>query len=687
MRKEAALLLALLLLPGLLTTRAASTPMPIIVNEYLNATVIADGYGYYCGPWNVSGRIVVLNNNTGETVSDIWLPIVKPSGLEISILSKPSYADVRSGDPPDYVKKDNSAANEFWHITRLESGDSVTLQYTYTGSGCPGILVEERYDPVKIVDGVESTISVKLNLTNNFGFDVEVKVKKVLPRGVDDHDGWLNVPEPLVNPYFSGTPSANLGKISYSSNGKELYWTSDGSWPDGWFTLRATGHGNSTFQITGTPDLSEVGGYTQKITLGTVYIYLKASRTFTGLTIGKVFAIANANVEVKKEQDLENPSTWKETLVFYDTSAVFKYDLFNTTVWATKGNTPDSALIDNSLKTEERFNITQLGPGQSYPYGPHSFTYDGVPKVWGLAKFRITNSKTEGWWAYYNFTSVWPPEEVKYLVHEEIWAIKGYAVKAKKEVVAESTAGCYLIGITLQNIGEWKTPYVEFYDVVPSGFNVNPDDKKQGNMILRPLSMLALDADSDTPPDYSLITSPAGYTKGYVWKVYPIPAPQYGFAQYFKGPGEDNKKQVTVRLSDGSTKTLNVYPVDSSRINVDGSEYSEGTEFTIGGTSFLVAYVDDNLTSGGGWVVVSAKGSYENLNMYIYNPIFAKYRVCGSDVYNATDLFIIGVDPRNTLDALAISAPEAAVSYGTSNFEILFAIAAVAVSVVLVRKR
>jgi hypothetical protein len=666
--------------------RAAETPLPIIVNEYVNATISTEGFGYLCGPWNVTGYIIVKNNNTGETVSDIWIPINKPSGLTISLHYAPSYATVSSGSPPSYVQADNSGANEFWHITQLRSGDNVTLKYTYTGSGCAPILVEERYDPLKIVDGVSSTVNVKLNITNNFAFAVDVKVRKVLPadNGVE---GWADIAN---NPAFSGTPSTNVGGISYSSDYKELYWTNDGSWPDGWFTLAAGGHGNSTFSITGTPALSEVGGETQKITLGTVYIYLKAEGTFTGLTIGKVFAVGDASVEAKKEQDTTNPNQWKETLVFYDTSAIFKYDLFNTTVWATEGNTPSPA-ISGSFNSQQVFNITQLSPGGSYAYGPFSFTYNGIPKIWALAKFRITNDQLNGWWNYNNFTSVWPNGDVYYRVYEEIWAVRGYLVKAKKEVVSESPS-CYVLGISLENLGQWETPYLEFYDVVPNGFSPDPAGT-EGNMIFTPHSMLAVDADPSSPPDYSLITSPSGYSRGYVWKAYPVPAPQNGFAAYFKGTGSGNAKSIDFKLVDGSTVTLSVYPEDGSNVNIGGITYAEGSSFTLGSgpsaTDFTVAYVDDNLTSGGGWVVVSAKGSYENLNMDVYNPIFVKYRVCGTGVYNATNLFIVGVDPRNTLDAIAVSSPNTRIGFGASTLEPLLLAIALIVSIagVLARRK
>ncbi|MGC9104808.1 MAG: hypothetical protein ACP5JF_08510, partial [Candidatus Methanodesulfokora sp.] len=131
-----------------------------------------------------------------------------------------------------------------------------------------------------------------------------------------------------------------------------------------------------------------------------------------------------------------------------------------------------------------------------------------------------------------------------------------------------------------------------------------------------------------------------------------------------------------------------VYPVDASTINVNGTyQYTEGDTFTAGGTTFKVVWVDDNLKAGGGYVVVSAKDNYQNLKMDVFNPVFVKYAVCGEGNYNATNLFIVGVDPRNTLDALAISAPETKVSYGTSNFELIFVIAAIAASIILVRKR
>jgi hypothetical protein len=693
MKRIAALLLVLLLLPGLINTRAASTPMPIIVKEYINATIVTDGSGYYCGPWNVTGYIIVMNNNTGETISDIWVPIAANFTLSESNVTAPSYAVVRfnssSYRPPDYVLNQNPDMNTFMHITQLRSRDNVTVKYVkYYTTGCPPLLLNESMNPSKIVNGVNTTVNVTLTVTNNIGSDVYVKVVKILPRDNAPNDGWQDT---VGNPKFTHDPGATSpGAVGFSPDRKRLYWTGDGSWPDDWFLLHNGETGKTSFNISGIPDLTEVGGNTQKISLGKVHLYFHMAHTYTGLKIGKVFAVGNADVEVKKRQHT-TPNIWNETLVFYDTSGVFKYDLFNATLWATEGDTPDSTLISGSKHSDQTFNITQLLPGDSYTWpfnGSFSFTYSGVPKIWGLVKFRISNDQSKGWWNYTNATySTDSSGNSTYQVIEEIWAVRGYLVKARKEIRANATAGCYLIGISLSNIGEWMSPYVEMYDVVPSGFNPSPIST-EGNMVFKPLEMLAYDANpAASPPDFSLKHTSTEYT-GYVWKSYPLPAPQLGFAEYFKGTGWSNNKNITVTLASGATKVLTVYPVDTDTINVNGTNYDENSNITIDTTTFKVTFVDDNLSAtSGGYVVVSAYGYYENLKMKVFNPVFVKYAVCGTGNYNATNLFIVGVDPRNTLDALAVSAPEARMSYGTSNFEIVFVIAAIAASVIAVRKR
>ncbi len=142
-------------------------------------------------------------------------------------------------------------------------------------------------------------------------------------------------------------------------------------------------------------------------------------------------------------------------------------------------------------------------------------------------------------------------------------------------------------------------------------------------------------------------------------------------------------------LADGSTRQWTVYPVDGDTINVNGTNYNEGDAISAGGTDFLVSWVQDTLGTGAGKVVVSAEGTYENLNMDVFNPVVVHYCVIGEGNYNLTDIFVVGVDPRNTLDATAVFMPSAGVELGAATFEqwLVIAAAAMVIAGVLLERR
>ncbi len=676
-------------------TASPDAPLSVYQNEYINATIEVDGQGSRCDSWNVTGFLIVKDTSS-EPVYDIWLP-VKPTG-RISLSSSPAYATVTQEDPPSWVSGTYPSAYgsasdyEWWHITELHPGDSVVFDYEVTTTtGCPPLIINETYSPQKIVDGQSSTVSVNLTITNGFttanGYaydaDLQIKVRKILPADNTAGDGWK---DQAGNPAFSdaGTPDTGYGSSSLSTDNKELYWTGDGNWPGTYITLTAGSTMNlKNFQVTGTPDLGEVGGTTQKIEMGRVYVYFKTDKPVTDTRVGYVYAMGKASLEAKKEQDTTNPNTWYETLVVYDTSGVFDYEIVNTTVWATEGNTPDSTLVTGSKYSQQGSPLATIGPGEtstSYTYGPNSFTYNLVPKIWALFRGRIQRDETHGWMNYTNTTVFEQGGLTNYTVIEKIWVVKGYLVKARKEVRPGTTSGEFCIGITLENLGEWMTPYVEFYDLVPTNFAPNPAST-EGNMKFYPLSMLAQDADpTNSPPDYSLKTTPTGYSGGYVWKSYPLPV-QQGFAEWF--PDTSTSKTITVKMKDGSTRDWTVQVVDASTISINGTNYAEGSEFLADSgndaadTYFLVALVQDTVGSGGGYVVVSAKGHYSNLDIDVYNPVFVHYCVSGSGDYKLNDVFVVGVDPRNTLDVNSVLMPFASVSMGATSFELWLAVLAI----------
>lgn len=705
-----ALLGALVLTPGYTGISEASpdAPVSVYLTEFVNATIETDGLYYDCGAWNITGNVTIYNW-ASERIFDVWLPIWLNTSLDyitqLSVAEKPDYAVAKVSPPgssiPSWVENSYPASGYgtpsemYWvHITELQPGDRVVLRYAINGtsiSACPPIRVTEEVEPEKIVDGQQQDIEVNITVINDLPWDVSVKLRKILPpdNGVD---GWEDA---AGNPAFTSAGNPTAGSSGLSSDGKQLNWTGTGEWPDGWFTVGADSNENLTgVTIRGTPDLSEVGGNTQKVNMGVIYLRFRLEGSLSGSYVGYLHAASDADPEVKKEQDTSAPNTWKETLVVYDTSGTFDYEVVYTKLWATSTASPEGPVIGGSEHSEYPSPPPVIGPGEgstSYQYGPFSFTYGSSPKIWPDFKVRIERDETHGWMNYTNTTvGVGPDGRSRYIVREMIWVVRGYLVRARKEIRPGSVDNMTCVTVELYNDGEWMTPYVEFYDLIPLNFTALESDLGNESMKFFPLEMLAQDADSNSPPDYSqVINGLSGYEKGYVWKTYPLPAPQRGFAEWFDGTGAANSKTVTVTLADGSTRQWTVYPVDGDTINVNGTNYNEGDAISAGGTDFLVSWVQDTLGTGAGKVVVSAEGTYENLNMDVFNPVVVHYCVIGEGNYNLTDIFVVGVDPRNTLDATAVFMPSAGVELGAATFEqwLVIAAAAMVIAGVLLERR
>ncbi len=691
-RRFAVLSLALILLTSVMPYVVArpDAPVSVYVSEYVNAAVEFDGTNVRCFGWFVEGNITVYNG-AGERVSDIWVPIVldttsytytsSADDSYIKIEEKPATATVTIGTThstssipkwlyDDYNSRVGTPTPTRWvHITELQSGERVVITYNATANTlCPPITLSEEMDPYKIVDGASSTININLTVTNGFPFDVNLKIKKVLPPDANSTtDGWDDAV--TNNPIFTSAGTPDTGATGLSGDSKTLYWTSDGTWPGGYITLTSGSSAKiENFQVQGTPKLDEVGGSTTKVEIGRVYVYFTAPHTITGAQVPFFYATAKSSLAVKKEQDTTNPSTWYINATFYASSGLFKYEVLNATVWATPDNNPNSPAITGSRVSSSGTPLATVNPGSWYnfPATPQSFSYTGVPKEWAkfIAIIAKDPAETNGWYNYTNGTVKEVDGKTSYWLKEMIWVVKGYLVKAKKEVRANATAGAgaYCVAVSLENAGQWITPYLEFYDLLPINFGPL-DVATEGYMNFYPYAMLAEDngAPGDVPADVSqIVTGITGYTKMYIWKSYPIPAPQKGFLEWF--PDTATTKTVTVTMADGSTRDWTVKVVDASTIEINGTAYTEGNELVAGTgaaeTTFLVALVHDSIAAGsGGYVLVSAKGYYENLDMDVYNPVFVYYCVSGTGQYNMTDIYVVGVDPRNTMDSISVFQP------------------------------
>jgi len=666
-------------------------PLSIYHSEYVNATIEVDGEHARCVSWNLTGNLTVANL-ASETVSDVWIPILlndslsydwelveAPTGVGVNStindpdLIGPGNSPIQSV-PQDVVDKQSVPAGfhaEYVHITELRPGERVVVRYFVTSGlpDCPPISVVEDYEPYKIVDGQPSEVNLTIMVTNGMPFEADFRIRKVLPPDNGD-EGWLDQPG---NPVFTepGSVEGN-GASGLSPDGKELYWTGDGAWSD-WsnnFTISPGRTANLTDSVvSGTPDLSEVGGTTQKITLGTLFVWFRGFETLSGTAVGYVFSIGDRfEVGVRKER--VSGSTWREAAVFNSTTGVFTYEIYREEINATEGLDPSTDLIPGSRKwASESENSTilpvSISPGGSHTFGPYEFGYGGVPKVWGRFGFRIAKDETSGWQAY-NVTENGAGADSRFAVIEKIWVVSGYLIKARKEVRSR-TGGEFCILVEMENLGDSTSPYVEFYDLVPEGFSA-----EEGTMTFRPYEMLSEDAGGGgpVPPDFSLKTSPGSYSAGYVWRAYPVPAPARGFAQWYSSLSE--LRSVDVRYSDGSAGSWDVAPTDVDTIQItfeNGTTVSvdEGEEFRVNvgmpsETTFNVTWVQDSIATEGGYVVVAAKGFYENMQADVYNPVVVWYCVQGSGDYRSSGLFVVGVDPRNTMEATAVFSPAFSVS-------------------------
>ncbi|GEM_PF-1640883 len=701
------ILLALCLVQLGAQTAAASpdAPLSVYLTEQVNATIIADTYTTSLTSWNITGNLTIANL-ASEPVYDLYVAVYQnstliPSGSTAypwSTVEKPSYISqvyvyiqgVNDTGLPSYVLDKVPAQTGYtyiiFHIPVLQPGDRVVLEYVLTdlqGLRFP-LEMNETVKPDKILDLVENDIYVNISVKNNLDSDLNVKFRKVLPPDGGTSDGWNNTAD---NPVFTDAGTASTGTAAIDPGDSKLwYWTGDGTWPGTWITLAAGGTASVTnLKVTGTANVSEVGGVTTRIGMGVLEAYINASQPLTGTVLGRVQAVAQSSISAEKTQEPAAASTeWNETLEFCDKSSVFGMELYNTTLWATETANPSSTPISGSVNTQYSAPtpLATLLPGQCYTYGPFEFTATVVPWVWASAAGGIVKSETNGWWLYNATVSATNSSGDSQLqLFESVWVIKGYLIKVVKEV-RNATDGVN-VTITLYNIGGATSPYVSMYDLVPEGFDIAAVEASMG---FNPYDALAIDngAPGATPPDFTQkTTNPlAGYQAGYVWEINPVPAPEKGFNVWLNA---STPITVEVKLSDGSTRTWTVQGVDGSSVIINGTTYNEGDTFTVGAgtpyeTNFTVAWIENNIdASHNGHVLVSAKTYYPDANKYIYNPVAVHYHAPGTGNYNASKVFIIGVDPRHTLDAVAVFQPNTSVSAFVATYEPLLAIVALGI--------
>jgi hypothetical protein len=174
-----------LVLVGAMAAGAAAAPLEISMNEYVSTFIIGG-----TNTTGVTGEITILNNGTaGDDIYDIWVPInltnydetYGSNGLNVSFESASSEVFVYDTKPANAPDMDIAGVPNFWvQIPQLRAGQYARLSYIVLAENIPVdgtslaqtslILVDTYNDASRVVSGKEVSWTVYFNATTNSDF-------------------------------------------------------------------------------------------------------------------------------------------------------------------------------------------------------------------------------------------------------------------------------------------------------------------------------------------------------------------------------------------------------------------------------------------------------------------------------------------------------------------------------------
>ncbi len=172
-----------LVLVGAMAAGAAAAPLEISMNEYVSTFIIGG-----TNTTGVTGEITILNNGTaGDDIYDIWVPVTLAHfdadyGLNVSFETASSEVFVYdiATKPANAPDMDDDGANFWVQIPQLRAGQYARLSYIVLADEIPVdgtslahtslILVDTYTDASRVVSGKEVSWTVYFNATTNADF-------------------------------------------------------------------------------------------------------------------------------------------------------------------------------------------------------------------------------------------------------------------------------------------------------------------------------------------------------------------------------------------------------------------------------------------------------------------------------------------------------------------------------------
>jgi hypothetical protein len=433
--------------------------------------------------FQINGTVNISNVESSgySTVTSINVTIDDTENIDgITLLSGPSYLvyNISSGENPSSVN------NISIFIAELRYGDSVVFNFTVTGNGIGEPLnFTETYDSWRMMTG--NATNVKLNVTNSFPTDLLIyDLELTKTPGCYDAIGGTQSCFRFTD--LSGTDSSNA-TIDSSGSTTILYWNASNR------TLAQDEVASIQFKAWAPVNLTipwnDSADWATWMNMGNLSASFKFNGSMSNMTLSDVTGIVpDARVGVSK--DRINESHWNATFnITNDANASIDYNVTYISVWATKyqeysdpGDTStwidDSNVIGTgfSLLTGTTANASwypNLNLSQTETNSEYSivFNYTLIPIVWATADFQILD---DGYQIFeLNQTRTL---DGGYLFIEEIYVLLGgYLVKVTKVInpydLSPTINNSYLVNVTLENIGNEKTPeWVSMFDLIPDGF-------------------------------------------------------------------------------------------------------------------------------------------------------------------------------------------------------------------------
>ncbi len=397
---------------------------------------------------------------------------------------------------PDYLMYDSSvdmeepqgASETTFVISELRANDSLIIGFNITdGTYDEPVNFTEAYSDWRVMTGRD--VNISLNISNNFDEDVEIYDIEVF-KTPQLYESTTEGVDYAFFTYHSlrGEDSDNADFFLDDYERTVLNWTPNGGILDSGEEIGVVF--NSTAPVNVSLNLSDSDDWSSWMNMGNISAYFKANGSLSGLNIKNVTGRPTAAMMSATKERTDEDGGWNATSNITNIAeSPLDYDLRQISLWATKideyedPGDQSSWVGDTTLFATEYgemsmttanatwFTDINLSSGTSIDNYTMSFNYSYVPVVWMTADFYLLDDGNQ----IYTLSETIATQDDDYLYIEEIYVLLGgYLMKATKSFTPLETddANRYQVNITLENIGEERTPeLVTVFDMLPEDFN------------------------------------------------------------------------------------------------------------------------------------------------------------------------------------------------------------------------